>query len=85
MEGTLLSSELCINFFPGKKGKICMLCLQFQPKQPVHEKFQTEPSNQAFLNYDVVEFEDGSADSRALAGAQKTHPNRQLLSEILHL
>lgn len=46
-----------------------MLCLQVQAKQPVHEKFLTEPSNQAFLGHDVMEFEDGSADSRALAGS----------------
>lgn len=45
-----------------------MFCLLVQAKQSVHEKFWTEPSNQAFLGHDVMEFEDGSADSRALAG-----------------
>lgn len=68
MEDTPLSSELCINFSPGKQGKICMLCLQVQAKQPVHEKFWIEPSNQAH-GHDVMEFEYGSADGRALAGS----------------
>lgn len=46
-----------------------ILCLQVQAKQPVHEKFWTEPSNQTFLSCVVMEFEDGSADSRVLAGS----------------
>lgn len=45
------------------------MCLQVQAKQPVHEKFWTEPSNQTFFGCDVMEFEDGSADSRVLAGS----------------
>lgn len=42
-------------------------CLQVQAKQPIHEKFWAEPSNQAILGHDVMEFEDGSTDRRALA------------------
>lgn len=71
MEDTPLYFELC---FPGKKKIImqcekCMLCLQVQAKQPIHEKFWAEPSNQAILGRDVMEFEDGSTDRRTLAAS----------------
>lgn len=45
------------------------MCLQVQAEQPVDEKFWTKPSSETFLGCVVMEFEDGSADSRVLAGS----------------
>lgn len=68
MEDTALYFEL---LFPGEKNNAVwkMLCLQVQAKQPIHENFWAEPSNQASLGHDVMEFEDGSTDRRTLAAS----------------
>ena len=62
-----------------------MLCLQVQAEQPVHEKFWTEPNNQAFLGHSVMEFEDGSADSRAPAGSTEDASKQTLAFQDFYI